>query len=523
MPAPVALLALAALAGVAAVAASSKKGASAPSSGTYTLDANLPPSTLQQVLGAIANTKDPSALLLFATQMDAAGFPLAANALRMRAAMLTPGAPLPDPNGLDGNMDPTTKAAVLQALATESDPGKLMTFAGTIQLQYPIAAGLLVAKAQALGGGTPGQAAQPGIPVANPVAAPTAVPTAAPALPAAAPVFIAPMAPAQPSLPSAQSLFTPALNAEVTAALASTDPNAVNQAWNDLNLAAAPLGGAAAAFPSLSAQLKALVQQLLTVPGTTPSLDNVLPPRPAPVPMPAPNPTPLGAPAPPPAGTTWVLATNADVARDGTAARYQSLLSSSPVGTEVHETYNGDLWKLRVISSTTDPGLTTYAKDVKGWIARPSAVVTPAAPPPPPAAVPVAPTVQPAIVPPAPAPPAAPTQNLTGVQQAAVAMANALNTNGYRQADQGLYKAFQSAAGMTADGFPGRGTMQTNAQSLTNVLAQIGQPPPNVPVYTWHSMPGTTGYDGVNAPTWAQWSGSVTVSGGRYRNGRVYA
>ena len=31
--------------------------------------------------------------------------------------------------------------------------------------------------------------------------------------------------------------------------------------------------------------------------------------------------------------------------------------------------HNGRLWRFRVISNTTDPTLTTFAKDVKGWIA----------------------------------------------------------------------------------------------------------------------------------------------------------
>lgn len=68
---------------------------------------------------------------------------------------------------------------------------------------------------------------------------------------------------------------------------------------------------------------------------------------------------------------TWIAATNADVARDRTVARYRSLLAR-PVGTEVLEMFNGRLWKLRVVSRTTDPGLTTFAKDVRGWICRPS-------------------------------------------------------------------------------------------------------------------------------------------------------
>jgi nucleoid-associated protein YgaU len=40
--------------------------------------------------------------------------------------------------------------AVVGALTTESDPAKLQGFASAIQAQYPVAAGLLMAKAQAL-------------------------------------------------------------------------------------------------------------------------------------------------------------------------------------------------------------------------------------------------------------------------------------------------------------------------------------------------------------------------------------
>jgi hypothetical protein len=424
-------LALAAIGAVAALALSKKKGA--PASGTFTTDAHIPPAVEQQVLGAIANEKDPSQLLMEATQLNAQGYPLAANALRMRAAELTPGAPLPDPQGLDGNMDPTTRAAVLHALATESDANKLMTFAGTIQLQYPIAAGLLVAKAQALGGGVPQGVAPPGTPAVS-VDIPPAAPAAGPlALGPSPGLYVSPMAPDAPPT-------------------------------------AAPT-----------------------------TLDNVLPPRPAPVPMPPPNATPLGAPAPPPDGMTWILATNADVQRDGTAGRYASLLSS-PVGFEVHATYNGRLWKFRVISKTTDPGLTTYAKDVKGWVARSSAVVSPTAPPAMPSAVVPASPISPA--------PAPVTQSLTGVQQAALAMANAIGTRGYKLSDQGLYKAFQSASGGGADGFPGTGTMG----KLAMVLASAGLPPLRVKVYPWHSMPGQTGYNGVNAPTWAEWTGTSSAS-----------
>src|SRR5215472_5821573 len=66
----------------------------------------------------------------------------------------------------------------------------------------------------------------------------------------------------------------------------------------------------------------------------------------------------------------WISATNADVARDQTVRRYRAFLSL-PVGTQAHEMHNGNFWKFRVVSKATDPSLTTFAKDVRGWICQP--------------------------------------------------------------------------------------------------------------------------------------------------------
>ncbi len=67
----------------------------------------------------------------------------------MPAILPLPSAPSPLA-GLDPNMPPEMQKAVAGALTTESDPAKLEGFASAIQGQYPIAAGLLNAKAQAL-------------------------------------------------------------------------------------------------------------------------------------------------------------------------------------------------------------------------------------------------------------------------------------------------------------------------------------------------------------------------------------
>ena len=173
-------------------------------------------------------------------------------------------------------------------------------------------------------------------------------------------------------------------------------------------------------------------------------------------------------PAPAPSGYTWKLATDADVARDGTQPRYQALLSS-PVGTEVQEMHNGRLWKFRVISNTTDPTLTTFAKDVKGWIAAliPGDISAPPAPSLP--------------TPSAPAP-VAPSSTMTNQD-----VQRALNALGFAQPplvvdgiigpkSKAAVIAFQQAHGLTVDGIPGP---QTKA-SLQAVLAAQGATLPAV-------------------------------------------
>jgi len=83
-------------------------------------------------------------------------------------------------------------------------------------------------------------------------------------------------------------------------------------------------------------------------------------------------------------------------------------------------------------------------------------------------------------------------------QAAATAMNNALLAHGYKYADMGLYKAFQQLAGVQVDGYPGTTTMT----ELKDVLFAMGVEIAPVPVYVW--APGA--YDGVNAPTAAQWA-----------------
>ena len=89
----------------------------------------------------------------------------------------------------------------------------------------------------------------------------------------------------------------------------------------------------------------------------------------------------------------------------------------------------------------------------------------------------------------------------TTINAAAVAMNNALIAHGYKQTDQPIYRAFQTAVGMGVDGFPGSDTMF----QLQAVLEAMGLKLAPVPIYPWIDGKG---YDGSNAPTQAEWSGS---------------
>ena len=216
MPAPL-LVPLIMLGGatIALAAASAKKKRLAPpdpgpgpSGRTYTLDPNMPPQMRDQVLAALSSEQDPARLEWFASAIWMS-YPLAAAALRTKAAMLRPfpvptpvspapappveppprpappapplvvppppiaprpiepappaptpvGPPMPIPvpplpgpllGGLDPGMPLEMQKAVFGALTTETDPARLQGFASAIQGEYPVAAGLLMAKAQAL-------------------------------------------------------------------------------------------------------------------------------------------------------------------------------------------------------------------------------------------------------------------------------------------------------------------------------------------------------------------------------------
>jgi hypothetical protein len=156
------------LLGAAALAAASRKKTAAaasepeappgprPGSETHggpTMDATLDDGTRGAVLRALATETDPAKLEAFGDALLTIA-PVAASLLLAKARSLggspTPHAPEKAPGGLDANLDGGTSAAVLHALASETDAARLLAFAATLQLQYPIAAALLLAKAQEL-------------------------------------------------------------------------------------------------------------------------------------------------------------------------------------------------------------------------------------------------------------------------------------------------------------------------------------------------------------------------------------
>jgi peptidoglycan hydrolase-like protein with peptidoglycan-binding domain len=76
-----------------------------------------------------------------------------------------------------------------------------------------------------------------------------------------------------------------------------------------------------------------------------------------------------------------------------------------------------------------------------------------------------------------------------------------LRVRGYKKADMVHYREFQQKAGLVADGYPGAVTML----KLETVLKNGGQSLAPVKIYPWKA---TGAYDGVNAPTTAEWEGT---------------
>jgi peptidoglycan hydrolase-like protein with peptidoglycan-binding domain len=171
--------------------------------------------------------------------------------------------------------------------------------------------------------------------------------------------------------------------------------------------------------------------------------------------------TPLPASAPMPSGPgTWTPATDADVQRDGTSPRFKAFLAQS-VGTQAIETHGGNVWEFRVVSKTTDPGLTTYAKDVRAWIWRPGVQVPGATVP-----LPSIPVVTPHTISTMASSPAiaAVQGKLNQLGQSPPLAVDGING----PLTIGAVKAFQSTHGLTVDGIAGP---RTNA-ALDAAIAQ---------------------------------------------------
>lgn len=106
---------------------------------------------------------------------------------------------------------------------------------------------------------------------------------------------------------------------------------------------------------------------------------------------------------------------------------------------------------------------------------------------------------------------AQPTVQLSPLQQAAVDMNSAIDAHGYVQADQQVYRDFQSAAGLKNDGWPGQGTYK----ALTAALASIVPPvPPSSRLNAAYTFKNPPGWDGVSAPLPQDWFGTTTVPQG---------
>jgi peptidoglycan hydrolase-like protein with peptidoglycan-binding domain len=82
----------------------------------------------------------------------------------------------------------------------------------------------------------------------------------------------------------------------------------------------------------------------------------------------------------------------------------------------------------------------------------------------------------------------------------AIGMNEALRLRGYKKSDMVHYQDFQQKAGLKADGYPGAVTML----KLETVLTQSGQTLAPVKIYPWKAGGA---YDGINAPTQAEWEG----------------
>ena len=176
--------------------------------GALDFDANLPDHLRFNVVELLTHGTDPAMLETSASQL--AAYPLAASALRLRAAYLRSvaaqraGAPAlpgqaPMPGGFDPGMPPQIAMQVASALMTETNPAKLRALADAVQAMYPTAAAMLVGKANTLDLGRAAHAAASGPAAAPPPSHLPAAP-AATAPPAAWPARQEPAASSSPPL-----------------------------------------------------------------------------------------------------------------------------------------------------------------------------------------------------------------------------------------------------------------------------------------------------------------------------------
>jgi peptidoglycan hydrolase-like protein with peptidoglycan-binding domain len=271
-------------------------------------------------------------------------------------AKASPSVPKPGSTGrvvLDSSLPEQLSTQVLHAISTSTDPRELRALASQMLAQgYPLAAAALNAKAAGLEAlGAAGNVTPP------PIASSSTPSTASP--------------------PTSLGGLDPSIDPTTAQAVmqlltgTGTDPAPLVALASSIRgqypLAAAALMIKATALQAAARAAQAATPMPSPLPGPIPPAPGS-PADPGPRVIQVPVPYPVAVPQATPDGPgTWVLATDRDVSADGVAPRFQALLSQ-PVGTVITEVHNGRTWQFRVISKTTDPNLTTYAKDVKGWL-----------------------------------------------------------------------------------------------------------------------------------------------------------
>ena len=104
-----------------------------------------------------------------------------------------------------------------------------------------------------------------------------------------------------------------------------------------------------------------------------------------------------------------------------------------------------------------------------------------------------------------PATPPGPTTSYTALQQAALNANKAQEAAGYYVGNVPYYQALQSAAGLTADGYPGTNTYNALVAALASIVPPVAPSSNWIPAYSFASA---TGWDGIHAPTSTQLLGS---------------